>query len=64
MALLLFNIFLKMSETIEKYEKIIGSLRELLRQKDSVIVDKEKIIMGYERFIRENLKEKKNETRI
>ena len=46
---------------IEKYEKIIDSLRDLLRQKDSVIIDKEKIIMGYERFIKENLKEKKND---
>ena len=48
-----------MSE-IEKYEKIIGSLRDLLKNKDSVIIDKDKIILGYERFIRENLKNKGN----
>jgi hypothetical protein len=57
MARLRYSTSLRMSETIEKYEKIIDSLRELIRQKDSVIVDKEKIIMGYERFIRQNLKE-------
>jgi hypothetical protein len=60
MARLRYNIFWKMTD-IEKYEKIIDSLRELVRQKDSVIIDKEKIIMGYERFIKENLKEKKND---
>jgi hypothetical protein len=31
-----------MTEIIEKYEKVIGSLRELLKQKDSVIEDKDK----------------------
>jgi hypothetical protein len=58
MAQLRYSTSLKMTEIIEKYEKVIGSLRELLKQKDSVIEDKDKIIMGYERFIRENLKNK------
>ena len=44
---------------IERYEKIIGSLRKLLNHKDSIIIDKDKIIQGYEEFIRRNLKEKK-----
>lgn len=48
-----------MSE-INHQDKVISSLRELLREKDSVIADKEKIIKGYEKFIRNNLKEKKN----
>ena len=54
---------MKLTE-VQKYEKIIDSLREIIEQKDSVILDKDRIIEGYQMFIRERLqnilKEKKN----